>query len=51
MWMRLFAPEAELRNVIDAGGANVGEKIQVRIDPSDVAFNTHGCKPWRRVAD
>jgi hypothetical protein len=51
MWMRLFEPEASLSNMIDGGGADVGERIQVRIDPEDVAFNTHGCKPWHRIGD
>jgi hypothetical protein len=51
MWMRLSSRQASLSNVIAAGGANVGETIRVRIEPTDVGFNTQGCKPWRRVAD
>jgi hypothetical protein len=51
MWMRLFEPKASLSTMIDGCGADVGEKIQARIEPEDVAFNAHGCKPWRKIGD
>jgi hypothetical protein len=46
MWMWLFACEALLAKIFDGGGADVGEKIQVRIDPDDAGLPI-GCVPGR----
>ena len=48
-WARLSAPQETPETTIEAGGSDAGP-TQVRVLPTDAAFATHGCQPWRMVA-
>ena len=48
-WARLSATQEGPENTIEAGGSDAGP-TQARIAPTDAAFSTHGCQPWRMVA-
>ncbi|WP_131822182.1 hypothetical protein [Mycobacteroides saopaulense] len=47
-WLRLSGPEMTVHNTIAAGTVKEGA-ANVLIKPSDYAFATYGCKPWRKV--
>ena len=35
--------------VIQGGGAGVGETIRVRVEPTDLTFSTSGCERWHKT--
>jgi hypothetical protein len=48
-WARLRGFSGEVDEIIANGTGKAGERLRVRIRPSDKGFETHDCGTWRRA--
>lgn len=51
-WVRLSGPSMTIENTIQAGRWKSGQEdpVTARVEPSDFAFASFGCAPWRHVS-